>query len=199
MSDTRGSVQSFRGHGVSGFSGQTHETNSGAPTGPAGGSLTGTYPNPSLANSGVVAGSYQNPSITIASDGRVLSAVSSSLSGIRDVAVYTNIAGVLPPNSALLNVWQLERSSGSNGDITLTNPNITINNGRNCFVYVSNPSLVGVPNPIRMQILINGVAQNGTSGCYSVATLAIAPTTINVVALESDISDGNWALMIVTL
>lgn len=171
----------------------------GAPTGPAGGVLTGTYPSPGLANTTVVPGTYSNPTIQIGADGRVLSAIASLASGIRDIAVYTNSAGALPPNSALLNVWQLERSSGSNGDITLTNPDITINNGRNCLIYVSNPSLVGVPNPIRMQILINGAVQAGARGCYSVATLALAPTAINVVALEPDTSSGNWTLMIITL
>jgi hypothetical protein len=137
-------------------------TGGGPPTGPAGGVLTGTYPNPSgLLATGVTPGSYANANITVTADGRLTAASTGATGGGATPSGPAGgaLAGTYPNPT-------LATTTVTAGSYTLAN--ITVNSSGQ-ITAASNGTVTGAPP--------SGAAGGDLSGTYPAPSLVTSGVT----------------------
>jgi hypothetical protein len=141
---------------------------------PAGGVLTGTYPNPGMAPTGASAGNYSKPNLSVTADGRITSVADSGAQVFTSSGNFTVPAGIF---KLKVRLWG---AGGGSGGVAASGVE-TASSGGSGGGYSEGLVAVSPGNVIAVTIGIggnpgNGTPTNGTDGGNSLFGVAMSAT-----------------------
>jgi hypothetical protein len=160
------------------------------PNGSAGGSLSGSYPDPGLASTEVTAGTYTNADITVGADGRITAASDGTSGGGGGT-----LTGYIAPETAALTYG------------TSIAVNAALGNAFNLTLTASTGTIANPTNPVDGQVIRFRVKQDGTGsrtvswgssydfGSGSAPTLSTGASKVDIVGFEYVASISKWACL----